>query len=72
MDTRRSTGEWPCWSITTKRSKPLRWSLIVDPGAEHVATQTAIARLVELYERWNEPDKARTYRTLLPADVPGE
>ena len=39
-------------------------------GAEHVRTQDAVTRLVQLYEAWGAPEKAERYRELVRA--PGE
>jgi hypothetical protein len=37
-------------------------------GASHSRTVTAVKRLVELYENWNKPLKAKEYRALLAKD----
>ena len=34
-------------------------------GDSHAATQACLRRLVELYERWQAPDKAADYRRRL-------
>lgn len=40
-----------------------------DRGIEHQWTQEIVARLIELYELWNQPEEASTYRKLLAGDA---
>ena len=45
-------------------------SLTRSQGSNNPRTKLALQRLVNLYEAWNKPDQAGSYRALLPAPTP--